>query len=335
MALTPNEHGGYVIRQSDLASWSRCQRQKVYYEEAKENPDAPQPQALSATVYGSVLHYALMMLEKLNHAGRTDALNIAIATFEQYWDPANTELLDGVGKIERWLPRQTYGGLRERGRAALEAYYKVLTKEDSKLLALEYPFEVPLRINDRLHTLQGTVDRLSIRKWYGTPYLSIDDYKTGKQPTYLRHHIQGTAYAYASLRPEFWDGFDADTVAGIEHYFARWGYRMHAGTTMDWWQGVAVKRIEPIAARRYRWINLQMVKFADGGWRGLVDYERLVLIVDEYIKTREAGLANYNLTGEVCVYCPFNHVCGGVGVPDEDEGVPPKRYSTKEKKGWG
>lgn len=338
VSLKPNGHGGYFIRQSDLSSWSRCARQKMYRDQAQADPTAVQERALSATQYGTVVHYALMQLEKGLHAGRDDALDVAIATFEHYWNPANIDTLPGARQVEDWLPRQTYGGLRDRGRATLELYHTVISKEDSRLLALEYEFAVPLIIDGRRHTLTGTVDRLSIKRWYGTPYLSIDDFKTGKQPYYLRHHIQGTAYSYASHRPEFWMSsenpdlptFDAETHAALEHYFAQYRYRLHAGTKRDWWKGVTETEIDTLSARRFRWINMQTVKFADGGWRGEVDYQRLALIVSEYVKTNEAGLFNFNLTGEVCVYCPFNHVCGGVGIPDSEHGQPVKRYSTKE-----
>lgn len=333
--LRENEHGGYVIRQSDLGAFSRCQTQEQFERAAKASVSAPQRKNLSATVYGTVVHYALLNMEKLVHAGNEKALEIGIATFLHYWSPENIHLI--ADKIDTWLPRQTYGGLRDRGREAITTYYKLLQKDDSKLLALEYQFEVPLIGGDgRQHTLTGTVDRLSVRKWYGTPYISVDDFKTGKQPTYLRYHIQGTTYAYASMMPEFWTSevypsFDAETMKGIEHSFAKLGYLLHAGTKQDWWDGPAAKHLTTLASRRFRWINLQTVKYADGGWRGPIDYERMRTTVDRYVEAHEAGIFQLNLTGEVCVYCPFNHICTGTGIADEEHGQPPKRYSTREK----
>jgi hypothetical protein len=327
--LRPNEHGGFIIRQSDLSAWERCQQQAVYYQAAKADPTAPQGVALSATVYGTVVHYAMLNMEKLHHEGDEDALDVGIATFLHYWDPENIEQI--AEKIDRWLPRQTYGSLRDRGREAITTYYKLLTKEDSRLLGLEYQFTVPLLgIDGRQHTLTGTVDRLSIKRFYGTPYISIDDFKTGKQPTYLRYHIQGTCYAYASLQPEFWQSeqhpsFDDATLAALERAFAGNRYKLHDGTRLE------DETITEVASRRFRWINLQTVKFADGGWRGPIDYERMRTTVTKYVDAHESNVFSLNLTGEICVYCPFNDTCTGLGIADEDHGAPSKRYSTREK----
>ena len=321
--LRENGLGGYLVRQSDLSAWSRCQLQKFYYDQARDNPDAPQPQALSATVYGSVMHYAVMQMEQAMHAGRDDALQLGLATFEHYWHPENVELI--AERVTEWLPRQTYGGLRERGKRVLTDYYDILRTEDSFLLALEYEFAVPLVIDDVTHTLTGTIDRLSIRKHYTKPYVSLDDNKTGKQHTYLRYNMQGTAYAYASTRPEFWDGwaesgkdglehFDVETAARIAFMFDSWGYRLHAGQTS--------RADKPLASRRFRWINLQELKYVDGGWRNDRDYARLHLAVDAYLRGCEAGIYSVNTTGEICRYCPFRKTCGGLGLPDENAGQP-------------
>lgn len=330
--MKPNEHGGFIIRQSDLASWARCNLQKKYQDEANADPTKPQGKELSATVFGTVVHYALMVMEKLVHAKKDNALDVAIATFDHYWDPRN--IGEVAAPVDTWLPRQTYGGMRERGRGMLTQYYDLLVKDDSKLLGLEYQFSVPLEANGRLHTLTGTIDRMSIRKFYGTPYLSIEDHKTGKQPNFLRHNMQGTAYSYASLQPEFWSNpqhqcFDKPVLDGIERYLARFGYRLHEGTKTSWWNGPMEKTIETVAARRFRWINLQEIKMKDAGWRGPIDYERLRLAVDQYVQANEAGIYSPNLAGEVCVHCPFQHFCGGTGIPAKDHGEPARRYSTK------
>lgn len=321
--LRPNGLGGYIVRQSDLSSWSRCQLQKFYYDRARANPEAPQPESLSATVYGTVVHYALMILEQALSEGTEpdEALALAIRTFEHYWEPQH--LAELGERVTVWLPRQTYGGLRERGRIAIRDYYKLRCTDQSWLLALEYQFAVPVQIGDVTHTLTGTIDRLSLRKQARKPYLSLDDYKTGKQPTYLRHNMQGSAYAYASSRPEFWSGweesgmgslmtFDPDMTARIETMFGSWGYRLHAGSPGD----------APLASRRFRWINLQEIKFADGGWRHERDYARLHLAIDGYVRACEQGIYAVNQSGEVCTYCPFRKVCGGIGLPAEEAGAP-------------
>jgi hypothetical protein len=319
--LRPNGLGGYIVRQSDLSAWSRCQLQKFYYDQARNDPEAPQPQALSATVYGSVVHYALQHMEQAMHEGRADALQLGLATFEFYWHPDNIELI--AERVTEWLPRQTYGGLRERGRRVLKDHYDLLKSDDSYLLALEYQFAVPLHLGDVTHTLTGTIDRLSIRKHYSKPYVSLDDNKTGKQPTYLRYHMQGTAYAYASTLPEFWDGWADSGLEALEHFddqdigrldamFSSWGYRLHSGISSG----------DPLASRRFRWINLQELKMADGGWRNDRDYARLHLAIDAYLRGCEAGVYSVNTTGEICRYCPFRKTCGGLGLPDENAGQP-------------
>lgn len=324
--LRPNGHGGYLIRQSDLSSWARCQLQKYYQDRANADPEAAQPKTLSATEYGTVVHYALMNLEQLHHQGRDDALDVAIATFEHYWHPDNIHHI--ATPVQEWLPRQTYGGLRDRGRRVITDYHGLLRRDDSRLLALEYQFAVPLEIAGVTHTLTGTVDRLSIKKHYTKPYLSIDDYKTGKQPTYLRHNVQGHAYAYATTQPEFWTGwensgvgelatFDLDTWSALRRFFDSYGYSV-----------VDSRYTHPdderlmLAARRFRWVNMQEVKFADGGWRTERDYARLVLAIDAYVRACEAGIYSPTNTGEVCIYCPFRSTCGGIGLPPEKAGAP-------------
>jgi hypothetical protein len=317
--LRPNGHGGYIIRQSDLSSWSRCNLQKFYYDRAANDPDAPQPASLSATVYGTVVHYALQVLETGMHEGDPEALERALSTFRHFWTHP-----DELGeRITEWLPRQTWGGLKQRGQIAIRDHHALLEGDDSLLMALEYQFAVPLMIDGRLHTVTGTIDRLSTKRWNRKPYLSLDDNKTGKQPTYLRWNMQGSVYAWASTLQEFWQGwpdsgmgdlatFDFEFVDRLRDTFDSHGYKLHVEQDGD----------KPLAARRFRWINLQDIKFADGGWRHERDYARAHLAIDAYIRACEAEIYSVNTTGEVCRYCPFRKTCAGVGLPDEDEGTP-------------
>jgi hypothetical protein len=320
--LRPNGHGGYIIRQSDLSSWAYCPLRKFYEDRARADRDAPQPATLSATEYGTVMHYVLMNLELAYHEGAENALEQAIASFEHYWQPENIGAV--ASPITEWLPRQTYGGLRDRGRAAIKAYYDLLKGDDSRLLALEYQFAIPLPINGRLHTLTGTVDRLSIRRQSGKPYLSLDDFKTGKQVTFLRHNQQGHAYGYASTHPAFWQGWEdsglqttesfvGEQLGKLSEYFESHGYRLHDGS---------LNTQHPVASRRFRWINIKDVKYVDGGWRNERDYARLLLGIDGYIRAAEAGAYPPNLKGEPCAFCSFRKSCGGVGLPAEGAGAP-------------
>jgi hypothetical protein len=189
-------------------------------------------------------------------------------------------------------------------------------------------------VNGRQHTLTGTIDRLAVRKWYGTPYLAIEDFKTGKQPAYLRQNMQGTAYAYATTQPEFWKSdffpsFDDQTIDALETHFAKHQYRLHEGTKEWWWSGPTRTHMIELASRRFRWINMQYIKYADGGWRGPADYARLEQAVDAYVKGQEAQIYQPTLSGEICRYCPFQKTCAGVGLAPPGHGEPRRRYVVK------
>src|ERR1017187_2664680 len=79
---------GLVVRQSDLSSYSRCAQQKKLNDQGRD-ADLGRPEVLSMTAYGSVMHHAIHVLEKLNFDKRPDALEKAHSTFDYYWDPAN------------------------------------------------------------------------------------------------------------------------------------------------------------------------------------------------------------------------------------------------------
>lgn len=282
------------IHQSDLSAFSRCAKQKEYYDLAKRGLVAA-PANLSRTVYGSVVHHALQVMEGEYVQGNSQALDIALSTFAYYWNPEHTSELPGVEPVDEWLPRDTYGGYRSMGLQAIRDYFDLLQSDDSQLLALELEFAVPFEIDGVVHTIAGKVDRLSLRKQRSKWFVSIDDFKTGKIPTYLRYAAQWSMYSYASLQPEFWTPFD---------------------DANERWQ--AYKELP----RRGRWIDLKKIKYHDCGWRGEADYARLKLALREYVRACEAGIYPLTLSGESCTYCPFRGICGGVPVPDEDHGAP-------------
>ena len=286
--------GGRVIfHQSDLQSWARCP--EAYHLEHQGHPS----RQLSATAYGSVMHHALHVFE------RTGDVRAAEDTFRHYWHPANISAI--CEPVDIWIGRDSYSSLLTKGVETIRRYADLKKFDDEKLLALEYEFIVPLhgtqdRQTGEPHLLAGTVDRLAIRRHKRHPTLSIDDHKTGKQHAYLRHNIQGTAYAYASTLPEFWtgwqhtDGFSYDR--GIELF----------------------KEYEDIP-RKFTWINLTTLRWVDGGYRGPKDYQRLTVAVQRMADSIQADIFPLNIHGEICQFCPQRNNCAGIGV-DDNEGAP-------------
>jgi len=296
------------IRQSDLATFQRCAQQ------VKLGRTYGGGETLSATVFGTVFHYALMVLEQLHNAGREDALQVAEQTFLYYWEPDHVpELQESQGDapvgIQVWLPRTSYGGYRDRGLRGLRLYYnEVLTVDTGILLAVEHTFEVPWDVDGEVHTLTGTVDRLALRWHNRQPYLSVEDAKTGKKPTYLRFATQWTLYSAASTKPEFWVDFN-DPAFNELH------------------QKLADKKLDlmenpdnfPVIPRRGRWLSFRDgFSIHDAGWRTEADYRRLTVHLREYIKANRADVFPLTVSGEVCTYCQFsrNGMCGGEPLPE-------------------
>lgn len=322
--LRSNGLGGYHLSYSQLSSWAYCQLRKHYEDQAKIDPEAPQPEALSQTVFGSVVHYALMIMEQAHHEGREDALQLGLRTFEFYWNPENISAV--AEPITVWLPRQTYGGMKERGQTAIKEIYEQNRKETAYPLALEYAFQVPIVVRGRTHTLRGMVDYLRLKKVGNKVFLLSDDYKSGKQPTYLRHNLQGTFYSYVSTTKEFWYGwpesgedhtvetFPVEWVQDLEARLATYKRSLHNGS--EHWETL------PSLARKFRWVNLQEMKIADGGWRTARDYARLQLAIDAYVRQNEAETYSPSISGQTCGFCPFRQTCGGIGLPAEGDGAP-------------
>lgn len=251
------------------------------------------------------MHHALQTLERLYAEGHSDPLGVAKSTFAYYWDPEHLPELGSLGGhpelvhgIDEWLPRQNYGGLRAKGLKALEDYFSLLrTDTDATLLALELNFRLPIDLDELgTHFVTGTADRVALRRYYRKPYVSIEDFKTGKQQTYLRYNVQFTVYCWASLQRDFWKDFpDADE---------RW--QLYA----NW-------------ARRGRWFDVAHNKPVDAGWRAAADYARMKVALKEYVKANNADSFPLTMKGDVCLYCDFRDgTCGGVAVPDEDAGKP-------------
>jgi hypothetical protein len=293
-----------IIRQSLLASWARCPAAAGF-----ERAGFPR-RITSAIAYGTVMHHALLVFERLLAEDRPAAEALAEATeaFSYYWSPAN---IHGVGEPvspDGWLPRHSYADLRTRGIETLNQYAAGMRGRPRTLLACEYRFRVPVDgtwddAAGEPHVLFGTLDRLQLETHQGRPVVAVGDYKTGVQPSYLRHHLQFTAYCYATTRPEFWTGWRGEEGFGAEY-----------GATM-------YKRFAP-HARRGTWINLQRFTEADAGFRGDADYARLRTAISQVAASIAADIYPLNLVGEVCQTCSYTAVCGGTGLPDDDSGRP-------------
>lgn len=292
-----------VIHQSDISAWIRCPTAFLY------NKQGQPRRQLSATAYGSVIHHALEVFERLRHdeASNYDtAVAAAVETFTFYWHPQNISAI--CEPVDLWLPRQGYSELRARGIENITKYAKLVKNDDHELLATEYGFQVPIAgtwddETQEPHVLAGTIDRLAVRYYTAKPVVCVDDYKSGKDSPYLRQNLQFTAYCYATTCPQFWtgwrgeDGFGALRGTELFHRFATY-------------------------ARRGTWINMRKVAFQDAGWRGPDDYTRFALAVEQIVASMRADIYPLSLSGENCTFCDYRDICAGTGVPAADHGRP-------------
>lgn len=230
------------IRQSDLASFTRCPQQKKLNDQVKAGLLRQKPEQLSMTAYGSVLHQAVSTLEALTFHQRPDALERAHATFEHYWAPEN--ISDICEPVTIWAARQTYGGMLRKGHQTLDLYAKYLAKDRSKLLALEVEFNLPFALDGEPHVFHGTMDRLSLRKLSGQSYLNIEDFKSGADQKFLRWNAQFTGYCLDGDTPILmasgqWsplrDVSPGDHVLGFDEHAASQRRRWREATVLRAW----------------------------------------------------------------------------------------------------
>lgn len=323
--MAPINFEPLVIRQSDLASFQYCAQQVDLKRRAKAQ--GWREPVLSATARGTVLHYAFQVLQKLHHEGREDALDVALATFERYWEPDRITELDGIdGPIDEWIGHDTWGGLLARSLNSLRQAYEWLKKERSVLLSLEHSFDVPIEIDGEVHTLHGTADRINLRMVNSRPVLGIDDLKGyRRKKTHLDWATQWTLYSYASLQPEFWTSFYDE---GVIDSFAEVMDRLHArGVTL--YHGTSTRHDLEVIPRRGRllwaWDGFQV---QDTGYRTERHYARLRAQLRQYIRAVRYDVWPLTVDGHVCTYCPFNGladnglpICGDAPLPPRQEGI--------------
>lgn len=270
------------IRQSDLKQWQQCPLKYRYAYIDK----LPRQQSGSLT-FGSIMHDCVLYLET------THDLAGAIARFRQYWlDP---QLLDPSYAIEYYVRGTNWKKYSELGPRLLTDWWSLIQWDSDANIAREHHFIVP--IGDG-HELEGTADKIALRfmpklnRWV----LLISDYKTNsKVPTYeyLNDDLQFTAYAYASTRPEFWEG-----IPNGEQL-----HRVHADTP-----------------RYGEWVSLTATKRMDAGERTQQQYNRLAYAVNQVAESIAMRIFVPTISGESCRWCEYRRPCG---LPELDDAGQP------------
>lgn len=202
-------------------------------------------------------------------------LDLAKRTFAYYWDHP-----DQLGeRIDFWHRQTSREGLLKRGLSMLEQYHELKPWTEGKLIGTEIRFKVPL--GD--HVLKGFIDKLFARP--GQRKLEIIDFKTGSYvPEKLRQNLQFTSYCYATMRPEFWVD-----IPGFED-----GHVKFEGWKRNGW-----------------WYHARNNKMFNAGFRGEVDYKRLLLAATEMDRAITANVFPLDISGASCGYCPFvEKICG-------------------------
>jgi len=311
MNLPEDAESRAIVRQSDLGSYGYCPA-KAHYERSARDAGY-QPKRLSATILGSVKHYALQVFQQLYHEGREDAQAVALATFEHYWSPEHCgEICEGFPT--EWMRGHTYEGCRQEGLASLTAAFAWIGKERSSwLLGVEHTFNVPFDIGTEGVLLHGTVDRLTLRKMPQGLFVCLEDWKSGKVAQNLSLSLQWTVYAVASLSMDFWLSFYAGNTNGFDNLLtdlAGRGQALHQGA-----DGLGPLEVLP---RRGRLLSVRDGAFGahDCGIRTEAHYERLRFHIREYLKARRADVNPPTTDCSKCLYCEYSDICGQAPVPE-------------------
>lgn len=273
------------IHQSDLKSWVRCGEQH------RRQLNGDRGEQLSRTAFGSVMHHCLHTLE------RTRDMELAQRTFEHFWHPMNIDAI--CEPVTVWQAKDSYGQMRRNGLNLIKAYWEYLKDQDEEVLALEIPFAVPIEgtrddETGEPHVLLGTIDRLALRYYKRELHVCVDDWKTGKKPSYLPHNIQFTAYCYATTQRQFWYGNPEFMTEGFGDA-----------------RGDQLYRRAKHAPRHGWWIDLSGAypRWTDAGLRHARDYRRFFHQVDQYARAVRNNIFPLNIDGSTCQFCPFRDNC--------------------------
>lgn len=236
----------------------------------------------SAATYGSCIHHALSIY---NHTGDIDD---AIKIFLDVW--RNPAKIDAAPT--EWSKGYAYTTMKAKGCAVLRAYHDKIKWERREVLATEHEFEVPFGE----FTMHGFVDLVELKKnGQGQEEVRITDYKTSKKQPYasrLALDIQFTAYTYAAEQPEFWQG-----------------------NLSEYWE-----RVKDLPVRAF-WYHLNGPKEMIVPARKDADYMRLYRACVEMQKAYDREVYVPNISGDSCVFCPYQEPCG-LPIPeagDDDE----------------
>lgn len=262
----------FVVRQSDLKTWSRCPLQYRY-----QNVDKLPRKQSGALTFGTIIHECVLRLEV------TQSIDEAIELFKSTWE--NPTLLSDELVIDYYVKGTSWAKYAKEGERILRGWWEIIQWESDVVLGREFGFLVP--IGDG-HLLQGTIDKLALRYMPSqrSRVVLISDYKTTrKEPTYdwLADDLQFSAYCYATTRPEFWAPFDnGDFLFSDLRDLPRWG----------------------------EWVQLLGPKRKDAGIRTQQHYGRLIVAVNELARSVEHDIYVPNISGDTCRYCEYRELCG-------------------------
>lgn len=199
-------------------------------------------------------------------------LETALKTFNYYWSkPWELGL-----HIDYYHRGSDHEKLRKRGVAMLVRYDE-LAPYEGEVVGTELYFTVQVG----KHRLSGTIDKLLAHP--GLRALEVVDYKTAAfVPEKLKFSLQFTAYCLATELPEFWE-----SIGRPEDFYKYAGWR-----------------------RQGQWFHARNTRVYNAGTRNAIDYQRLVLMMDEMERAIEQNIFMPDYSGESCGFCPFTERCG-------------------------
>ena len=191
------------------------------------------------TANGSVLHHPVHHLEKFKLEQSAHALERAHCGFDYHWDPTNITAITEAVTFR--AARQTYAGLKRKGHQNTDLYARYLEGDPSKHLGLELDFDPPVDLDAEQHTFHRTMDRLSLHKLTGQPFIEVADFRTDQDYKYPRWNAKFSGYCWAATQSKFWtDGWGQDE-----------GEALKVGSPC-WRAAVGVKACATVSADRIR-----------------------------------------------------------------------------------